>query len=68
MYRTVCHKHTYRCFVSTYQHASPTLNLRVLPLQLFDAKPSAVWGQGLDAGLPSAPLMHLTVRQCAAEA
>ncbi len=37
-------------------------------MQVFDAQLAALWGQGLDDSLPSAPLLHIPVRQCTAEA
>ena len=36
-------------------------------MQFSDAQLAALWGQGLDDSLPSAPLLHIPVRQCAAE-
>lgn len=39
-----------------------------MSVQVSDAQPAALRGQGLDPGLPSAPLQHLPVRQHPAEA
>ena len=60
--RFSCQAYMQRCM---YVHALLT---HIMHVQVLDAKPAAVQGQGLEPGLPSAPLTHLPLHHCAVEA